>query len=232
MAIACRCFTQLMDPESASTISTAFFTEPAVMMSRGFRFDSIISTIRRPAARTWFDIFGDSAETGVAARERHAERFANDVHRVRGAHAGADAGTPNGDVGHGPELLDGDAARRDVAGFQEHLFDVDVLAAILAALLIPQMTTIVGMFSRPAAMSWPRRRLVARRETHHAVEQCAFDLHFDVGGDQVARGQDVCAAAARARDEVAWRRRAHLERQSTRGADRGFELSSLRRRDG
>jgi hypothetical protein len=54
--------------------------------------------------------------------------------------------------------------------------------------------------------------LVARREAHHAVEQRALDLDLDIGRDEVARRQNVSAAPARARDEVARRRRAHLER--------------------
>ena len=54
---------------------------------------------------------------------------------------------------------------------------------------------IVGMFSRPAAISWPGRGLVARGQADHAVEQRALDRDLDVGGDEVAQGRMYCPAA-------------------------------------
>jgi two-component system response regulator QseB len=52
------------------------------------------------------------------------------MHRVRGAHARAHARPLHCNVGHLRELFDGDATRGYVAGLEEDLFDVDVLAAM------------------------------------------------------------------------------------------------------
>src|SRR5690606_9580154 len=51
-----------------------------------------------------------------------------------------------------------------------------------------------------------------------------FDLDLYVRGDEIACGQDVRAAPAGARDEVARRRGAHLERQSARRSNGRFHL--------
>ena len=63
--MACRCFTQLIEPDSASTTCTALRTAPAVMMSRGFTSCHTISTIRAPAACRCASILGLPAATGA-----------------------------------------------------------------------------------------------------------------------------------------------------------------------
>ena len=86
-------------------------------------------------------------------------------------------------------------ARRDVARLQEHLLDVDVLALVLAGALVAADDDDRRDVQPARGHELARRGLVARREADHAVEQRAFDLHLDVGRDQVARRQDVRAAA-------------------------------------
>src|SRR5262245_2176595 len=113
------------------------------------------------------------------------------MHRVGGTHAGAHAGAAHRDVGHARELVNGDATRRDVARFEEYLLDVDVLAAILAALLIATDNNDRRDIepTRGHELTW--RGLVAGRKAHHAVEQRAFNLDLNVARDQIARRQDV-----------------------------------------
>src|SRR5262249_9477769 len=72
----------------------------------------------------------------------------------------------------------------------------------------------------PGRHQLARRGLVARGEAEHAVEQRPFHLHLDVVGDEVARGENVAAAAPGAGHEIARRRGADLERQAPRRADR------------
>ena len=55
----------MIDPESASTTSTAFLTAPAVTIWRGFKSCQTISTMRAPAARAFAIIFGLIAATGA-----------------------------------------------------------------------------------------------------------------------------------------------------------------------
>ena len=85
---------------------------------------------RRPA-RTSAHIVRAVGQHRGAAGQRHAERLGGDVHRVRRAHAGADAGAADRVDAHLGELLDASCAPRgDVAGVEEDVLEVDVLAAV------------------------------------------------------------------------------------------------------
>src|SRR5262249_57099142 len=138
-----------------------------------------------------------------APRQRHAERFADDMHGVCGSHAGADARAAYCDVGHGGELADRDATRRHITGFQKYFLDIDVLTAIFAALLIAADDDDGRDIEPPRRHQLAWRCLVAGRKTKHAVEQRAFDLDLDVARDQIAGWEDIGSTAANTRNEIA-----------------------------
>ena len=88
------------------------------------------------------------------------------------------------------------------------------------------MTIRVGILSSGGGHELSRCRLVAGGKADHAVEESAFDHHFDVIHDQIATGQDVAAAMTGAGNEVARGGRAHLEGKAAGGADGFFNLGS------
>src|SRR4029077_9874816 len=155
-----------------------------------------------------------------AAGQRHPERFAYDVHGIRGSHAGANTRTANGVLAHAEQLVEADLARHIVAGPEKHFLDVDVVVVEHAARLVPTRHHDGRNVDAGSCHQLPWHGLVTRGEADHAVEPGALDLHLDVVGDQVAHRQNVVAAMAGAVDEVARRRSAHFERQPAGGADR------------
>ena len=62
-------------------------------------------------------------------------------------------------------------------------------------------------------------RLVAARQTHHAVKHCTLDRNLDIVHQQIARRHQITPTATRSRDEITWRRGLDLERQATRFAN-------------
>ena len=150
-----------------------------------------------------------------ASRQRHAERLANHMHGIGGAHAGANAGSLHRHVRHAGEVVERDLAGGEVAGLKEDLLDIDMLAPIGTAALIAADHH-NGRNIHPARRhELAGERLVTGGEAHHPVEQGALDLHFDVGGDEIARRQNVGAVSASAGDEITRRGGANLKRQST-----------------
>ena len=76
------------------------------------------------------------------------------------------------------------------------------------------------MLKRPAAIRCAGG-VLSHDDRQTMPSSCApFDGDFHVVDDEVAAGQHVAAAGARADDEVARRRGADLERQAARFADR------------
>ena len=146
--------------------------------------------------------------------KRHPERFADDVHRVGGAHAGAHTGSSDRVVAHPGERFLGELAEHRLHRADEHVFDVHVLALIVPARLIPADDEDGGDVEAACCHQMRGRRLVTRRQADHAVELRALDGDLHVVDDQVAAGQHVAASFGRADDEVAGRRGANLERKA------------------
>ena len=80
-------------------------------------------------------------------------------------------------------------AGEHVPGRQKHVLDIDVLALVFAARLIAADHHDGGKVRARRGHELARRRLVAGRQTHHAVELRALHRDLDVVGDQVAAGQ-------------------------------------------
>lgn len=159
-----------------------------------------------------------------AARQRHSECFTYDVHGICRSHAGADAGAAHRDVGHISEFADRDGAGRHIPGLQKDFFDIDVLTAVLATLLIAADNNDRRDVEPSRCHQLTGGGLVARCKTDHAVEQCAFDLDLDVARDQITGRKDIGSAPTNTGNEVARRRGAHFERQATGRPDRGLHI--------
>ena len=79
----------------------------------------------------------------------------------------------------------------------EHVFDVDVLAVVVAARLVAADDEDRRDVEAAGGHQVRRRRLVARRQADHAVELRAFDGDLHVVDDEVAAREHVAAAARR-----------------------------------
>ena len=64
------------------------------------------------------------------------------------------------------------------------------------------------------------RRLVAGRQTDHAVEHGRVHLRLDIVGHEIARRENVRAGTARTGDEIGGRGGTHLEGYAAGGANR------------
>src|SRR5208282_2517408 len=73
---------------------------------------------------------------GGGSGDGHAKRLTGEVHGVRGAHPGADAGAEDGVRAHLGEFFDAELAVGYVPGREEHVLDVAVLAPVAAARLV------------------------------------------------------------------------------------------------
>ena len=102
----------------------------------------------------------------------------------------------------------------------EHLFDVHVLALVVATRLVAADDEDGRDVESAGGHQVRRRRLVARRQADHAVELSALDRDLHVVDDQVPAGQHVAAAGAGADDEIARRGGTDLEGESARFAHR------------
>ncbi len=166
--MACKCLTQLIEPLKRQHDRTAFLTEPAVTMSRGFRSCHTISTMRAPDGTHVVHHLLAERRDRCRAGQRHAERLGRRVHGVGRAHAGTYAGALHGHVGHVRKVLERDRGRRRRSPTSR-----TPLRCRRAGRETPRSldnrrsTTIDGMSSRPAAMICPG--VVLSHEARHTM---------------------------------------------------------------
>ena len=103
-------------------------------------------------------------------------------------------------------------------GTDENLFNVAVVALVLATGLIATGHDQGWNVQAGSGHQLARHRLVAGREADHAVQLRAFYRHFNVVGDQVPGTQHVGPAGTCTSDEVTGRGSANLKRHRTRCA--------------
>ena len=77
------------------------------------------------------------------------------------------------------------------ASLQKHLLDIDVLPFVKAATLIAADHGDGGNIHAARGHQLAGQRLIAGREANHPIQKRAINLHFDVGGDEIAGRQDV-----------------------------------------
>ena len=220
IAVACRCLMQLIEPLTASTAAAALRKAPGVMMSRGLRSSSTISTMRGPERRAMSNIFGLLARTGAAPGSAMPSASTATCIELAVAMPEHTPGPRIALSAIAAQPVGVELAERGLHAADEDVLDVDVLAVELAARLVAADDEDGRDVEAARRHEVRGRGLVARGQADHAVELRALDRDLHVVHDEVARGQDVAARAARADDEVARRRGADLEGQAAGGADR------------
>ena len=151
--------------------------------------------MRSPERRATSNIFGLFASTGALPGSAIPSASHDDVHRVRGAHAGAHAG-PRIALSLMPRSVSVESLPNCACtDAEEDVLDVDVLAVVLAARLIAADDEDRRDVEAARRHQMRGRRLVAGRQADHAVELRAFDGDLHVVHDEVAAGEDVAAAA-------------------------------------
>ena len=119
------------------------------------------------------------------------------MHGIGSTHAGADPRSLHRNVRHAGEIIERDLAGGEIAGLEEDLLDIDVFALVGTAALIAADHHDGWNVHAAGRHKLAGKCLVAGGKADHPIKKCALDLHFDIGGDQIARRQNVGAVVGR-----------------------------------
>ena len=179
------------------------------------------------AAGGGIERFGTGADR-CAARQRHAQRFREYMHRVGGRQTRTNPRTDDRMTGHRRQIID-----RKRAGLQRtdglvDILDIDMTAVTFAAELIAARNNDRRDIEPRRRHQMRRRRLVARGKQHHAIKLGTFNLHFDVIDEEIAARHQITRLPSRAGDKIGWRNGADLERNTAGFTDSLLDLAAYR----